>query len=276
MRKKVWYSLYLLLDIGIVLLSFAIVAWFRNRRVLVDYAKPVLGLSLAWVTSGLICGKFTISNKPRLRTLWSSIIKCDAIAISIVFGAIIFFHKFQYSRYITFATIGLTVIIELLALSLLYYSFKFHKDNPSFAKTTIITKSKKLEEEGSTYEIGKFDSSDKVPASPFKVDKNYCLDTDTGTKSIKSLLQTKYFKDQNSAFDFLNEHLDLNCFCKKKSFVIDSHSIFNIENIDPESQSLFINLHKANNFRRINKYIIKVNENLVKGGVFCGDRKSVV
>ena len=186
MRKKVWYSLYLLLDIGIVLLSFAIVAWFRNgtRRVLVDYAKPVLGLSLAWVTSGLICGKFTISNKPRLRTLWSSIIKCDAIAISIVFGAIIFFHKFQYSRYITFATIGLTVIIELLALSLLYYSFKFHKDNPSFAKTTIITKSKKLEEEGSTYEIGKFDSSDKVPASPFKVDKNYCLDTDTGTKYL--------------------------------------------------------------------------------------------
>ncbi|MFA7057838.1 MAG: sugar transferase, partial [Candidatus Cloacimonadales bacterium] len=149
-------------------------------------------------------------------------------------------------------------------------TYRFHKDNPSFAKTTIITKSKKLEEEGSTYEIGKFDSSDKVPASPFKVDKNYCLDTDTGSNSIKSLLQTKYFKDQDSAFDFLNEHLDLNCFCKNKSYIINSHSIFNIENLDPESQSLFINLHKANNFRRINKYIIQVNENLTQGGVFCG------
>lgn len=272
MKEKVWYFLYLLLDIGIVLFSFAVIAWFHNgtKSILVDYAWPVLGLSLAWVCAGLIGGKFSIKHKQNLRSLWSSIVKCDAVAIAIVFGTIIFFDKFEYSRYIVFGTIGLTVIIEVIIFTLLYYSFKFHKDNPNFAKTTLITKSAKLAAEGSTYEMGKLDPSDRVPESPLEVSKDYCLDVCTDDDSVKSVLQDKYLINHEKVFEFLNEHLNLTCFCKQKSFVIDSHSIFNIENIDPESQSLFINLHKANNFRRINKYIIKVNENLVKGGVFCG------
>ena len=272
MKEKVWYFLYLLLDIGIVLFSFAVIAWFHNgtKSILVDYAWPVLGLSLAWVCAGLIGGKFSIKHKQNLRSLWSSIVKCDAVAIAIVFGTIIFFDKFEDSRYIVFGTIGLTVIIEVIIFTLLYYSFKFHKDNPSFAKTTLITKSAKLAAEGSTYEMGKLDPSDRVPESPLEVSKDYCLDVCTDDDSVKSVLQDKYLINHEKVFEFLNEHLNLTCFCKQKSFVIDSHSIFNIENIDPESQSLFINLHKANNFRRINKYIIKVNENLVKGGVFCG------
>lgn len=272
MKKKVWYFLYLLLDIGIVLFSFAVVAWFHDgtKSILVDYAWPVLGLSLAWVCAGLIGGKFSIKHKQNLRSLWSSIVKCDAVAIAIVFGTIIFFDKFEDSRYIVFGTIGLTVIIEVIIFTLLYYSFKFHKDNPSFAKTTLITKSAKLAAEGSTYEMGKLDPSDRVPESPLEVSKDYCLDVCTDDDSVKSVLQDKYLINHEKVFEFLNEHLNLTCFCKQKSYIINSHSIFNIENIDSESQSLFINLHKANNFRRINKYIIKVNENLVKGGVFCG------
>ncbi len=272
MKKKVWYLLYLLLDIGIVLFAFAIVAWLRNgtRRVLVDYSKPVLGLSLAWVGAGFLGGKFSIKNKPRLRALWASIIKCDAIAIAVVFGAMFFFHRFQYSRYVTFGTIGLTIFIELIIFGLLYYSFQFHKDNPSFAKTTFITKSKKLEEEGSAYELAKFESSDKVPDSPVKLVKHYCLEDKKHKESIKQVLRDKYLHNDDKVFEFINKYLDLDCFCKDKALVLNSHALYNIENIEEQSQALFINLHKANNFRRINKYIIQVNDNLTQGGVFVG------
>lgn len=261
-----------MLDIGIVLFAFAIVAWFRNgtRRVLVDYAKPVLGLSLAWVGAGLIGGKFSIKNKPRLKSLWTSIIKNDAMAIAVVFSAMFFFHRFEYSRYVVFGTIGLTIFIELIIFGLLYYSFKFHKDNPSFAKTTFITRSKKLEEEGSAYELSKYNPSDDVPNSPMKAVKYYCLEENVENNSMKGLLRKKYLHNDDQVYDFVNDYLDLDCFCSEKSLVIDSHSLFNIENIDTESQSLFINLHKANNFRRINRYIIQVNENLTQGGIFVG------
>lgn len=272
MRKKVWYLLYLILDIGIVLLAFAIVAWFRNgtRRVLVDYAKPVIGFSLAWVGAGLVGGKFLIKTKPRLKSLWSSIIKCDAIAVAVVFGAIFFFHRFEYSRYIVFGTIGLTIALELIVFTLLFYSFRFHKDNPSFAKTTFITKSKKLEDEGSAYELSKFNASDQVPDSPIKIGDHYCLDEQIQEKSIMQLLKKKYLHHDDEVYEFIDKHINLECFCRERSLVLNSHSLFNIENIDSESQAMFINLHKANNFRRINQYIIQVNENLTNGGVFIG------
>ena len=272
MKKKVWYLLYLMLDIGIILFAFATVAWFRNgtRRVLVDYAKPVLGLSITWLIAGLIGGKFSIKNKPRLKSLWVSIIKNDAMAIAVVFGAMIFFHRFQYSRYVVFGTIGLTIFIELIIFALLYYSFRFHKENPSFARTTFITKSKKLEDEGSAYELSKYNPSDDVPDCPLKDTKYYCLDDKVQTNSMKELLKKKYLHNDDQVFDFINKHLDLDCFCSEKSLVINSYVLLDIQNIEPQSQALFINLHKANNFRRINRYIIQVNNNLTQGGVFVG------
>ncbi len=271
MRKKVWYLLYLLFDIGIVLLSFGLVAWYKSgtKRVLIDYAQPVLGFTVTWILAAFMGSKYSIKNKPRLKSLWISMFKSDAIAMAVVFGAIIVFNRFQYSRIVVFGTIALTIFLELIFFTLMYYSFKFHKDNPSFASTSFITKSKKLEEEGSNYEIAKIEHSDNVPISD-DLEFSYCLESDAKISSIKPDLQNKYLKNEDSIYSFIDKHLKLDCFCQKKSLILNSETYYNIENYDSHSQALFINLHKVNDFRRINQYIIKVNKNLIDGGIFIG------
>jgi lipopolysaccharide/colanic/teichoic acid biosynthesis glycosyltransferase len=81
-------------------------------------------------------------------------------------------------------------------------------------------------------------------------------------------LWQQYLTNEQQLFDFINESIDLTKFSKNHTFVLNSEIYYNIENIDINSQQLFINLHKINDLRRLNRYFIKVNENLVDGGVY--------
>jgi len=69
---------------------------------------------------------------------------------------------------------------------------------------------------------------------------------------------------------FVDKNIETERIPKNQSLVLSTHTSFNIENYDPNSQWLFINLHKVNDFRRLNKYFIQVNENLKEGGFFVG------
>ena len=75
--------------------------------------------------------------------------------------------------------------------------------------------------------------------------------------------------------NFVSNNIPLNKIYKDKSQVLHTHTLFNIENIDPESQELFINLHRVNDQRRINKYFIQVNENLKCGAYFVGSGTTI-
>jgi hypothetical protein len=77
-------------------------------------------------------------------------------------------------------------------------------------------------------------------------------------------------------FEFIAKYLDLPHILQTKTKAINSELYSNISNHIPGSLQMFINLHKINDFRRLNQYIIKVNEILVQGGVFicCGETKS--
>jgi len=54
------------------------------------------------------------------------------------------------------------------------------------------------------------------------------------------------------------------------TLLLNTHTLFNIKHIQPLSQQLFVNLHKTNDMRWINKYFIQVNQNLQPGGFFVG------
>lgn len=69
-------------------------------------------------------------------------------------------------------------------------------------------------------------------------------------------------------FSFINDFIDLSRFSKQNTLILNTETYFNIQNEDPESRQLSLNLHKINDFRRLNLYFIKVNEMLKPGGVF--------
>ncbi|HOT40894.1 MAG TPA: hypothetical protein PKV08_06710, partial [Candidatus Syntrophosphaera thermopropionivorans] len=74
--------------------------------------------------------------------------------------------------------------------------------------------------------------------------------------------------DHSEVFSFINDYLDLNTFDRNKSLVLNSADFEFIEGKEPSSCQLFINQHRINDFRRINRYLIKTNELLMEGGVF--------
>lgn len=87
---------------------------------------------------------------------------------------------------------------------------------------------------------------------------------------IKQKLQFQYFKDFPKVFEFLEREIELKSFDARKSLVIRSADVYNIQVLDHSSMELIINLHELNDLKRINDYLRLVNEKLVKNGVFLG------
>ena len=86
--------------------------------------------------------------------------------------------------------------------------------------------------------------------------------------SIMVPLFQNYLKDYPDLLSFINDFVDISRFSMARTLVLNSETYFNIQNEAESSRHLFINLHKINDFRRLNYYFIRVNQMLEPGGVF--------
>jgi len=271
MKRKDATILFIIIDIGIVIFSFLLFAWFRPRTINIveKYANTLMVFGIIWLLTGLWGQKFSIKLKYSGRTFAMNILKCDLIAIAISFGLIVLLQKFYFSRYIVFTTITTTIVLEFLFFVGLYYALQFHKENANYATPILVTKSRKLEESFSDRFIR--DATKVVPRLDTGLyDPKFATDE---SESIKLSLWKNYLADHHNLFDFLNDYINLADFSKAQTLVLNSETLYNIASIEPASQQMFINLHKINDFRRVNEYFCRVNQNLVKGGVFvcCGE-----
>jgi lipopolysaccharide/colanic/teichoic acid biosynthesis glycosyltransferase len=271
MKRKIATFAFIIIDIGIIVFSFLFVAWFKSgtRFYVATYSRTLLAFGIIWLGVGLWGQKFSVKLKHSGRSFVFNIFKNDLIAIAIVFGLIVFLQKFYYSRYLVFSTIAMTSLLEFIFFGGLYYALQFHKENASFASASWVTHSPKLEEAFSDRFIR--DSKKMVPkldTGPYKPEFGFLEH-----EPIMLSLWQNYLYENQKIFEFLNTNLELAAFSKGKTLVLNSETLYNISNYEAKSQQLFINLHRINDFRRINQYLIKVNENLVDGGVFvcCGE-----
>nr|MDK2851735.1 hypothetical protein [Candidatus Cloacimonadota bacterium] len=260
------YALFLI-DIAIVFFSFLAVAKLRNgtRIIIAQYWRSLIPFTLIWIGSGIWGLKYSLKTVSSGAELFKRILKCDMVAILLLMIVMYVFGKFHYSRYIVLGTILFTLGIELFIFIGIYYTFRFHRENKTFASTGLITKSNVLEESQSpklflseVREIPVISNEAYIP--PF----SEAIEED----SILIPLWQQYLANKSELFAFLNDYLDLMRFDKAHSLVLDSETFFNIQNEAAASRHLFINLHKINDFRRLNAYFIRVNEMLETGGVF--------
>ncbi len=271
MKRKIATVLFVLIDIGIIIFSFLFIAWLRTgtRVYVINYARSLVAFGLIWLAVGFYGQKFRIKMTHSGRSFSINLLKTDLIAVAVIFSFIFLFQLFHYSRYIVFGTILLTTALEFVFFVGLYYALRFHKENASFASATLVTKSKELEEAFSDRFIR--DATRRVPkpvSGPYTPE--FCNDV---KDSIIVTLWQNYLAEHPELYDFIINYLDLGDFSAAKTMVLNSDSYFIITGLKPSSQQLFLNLHKLNDFRRINEYLIRVNENLVQGGVFvcCGE-----
>lgn len=254
-------------DILIVVFAFLFVAKIRTgtRVLIAKYWRSLIPFTIIWIGSGMWGLKYSFKTITNGTELLRRIFKCDIVAIAVLFVSMYVFKKFYYSRYIVFGTILGVMAIELFLFIGVFYALRFHKENKPFAATRLVTHSKALEESQSpkffleeAREIPLISSEAYIP--PFSA----AVESD----SILVPLWQQYLSGNTELFDFLNDFLDLTRFSKSKTLVLNSETYFNIQNEAPESRHLFINLHRINDFRRFNYYLIRVNEMLPSGGVF--------
>ncbi len=266
---KNWFKIYFFagIDILIVIFSFLLFAWVKSatiRIVIPQYTLYVLELVGYWLIISTIFQKYTFFKMKRFREIITKLIITDFIILSSITFFMLAFKTIHLSRFIFFGTFGTATLLEIFFAWIYFYAIKFDAEMPDFSHSTLVSHLKEPEDITETennvpQKIKKVERYDPEFAKPIGIHE-----------SILVKLLNKYLKKEEKLFEFLNDSLALENIHKNNSTIINTATSFNIEHYDENSIEFFVNLHKLNDFRRINRYFIKVNEILKIGGVFVG------
>ena len=246
----------ILLDIIFIICSFLFFIWIKPASLshyLPNYFLPFTSFTLVWLIVSLVGNKFIIKKHKKISNLILVIFRLNFTVLAILLIVMYIFNRFEYSRLIVLGTIIATTIMELFFFS---FFFLYIKNKNGLDDTiTFSFKPKNLEIQQNEFEI---------------IDQFINENTPNPKDSIVYNLKDRYLHDQPEIFEFLNNNLSLQKIRKDHALVLDTNTFFNYENVEPESQILFTNLHKVNDNRRINQYFIQINSNLQLGGYFVG------
>jgi len=258
LKNKKSYYLFLFTDIVFVTVSFLLMIWLKPgtwEHYLPAYIRPFLGFSFAWIFISMLGGKYSQSKSSLLDSL-KQILLTNTYSITIVLILIYLFNRLEYSRMVVLGTIIIATLLEIFYI-ILFTAYKKEKENHIDIALNYKSKPKEISDKKRKITIIEF---------PELEDK---------TKIVIDKLANKYLKNHKELYEFINKNLKLETISKYKTKVIDSQTYYNIENYESQSQQLFINLHRLNDIKRINRYMIKVNENLVYGGFFVGNCRTL-
>ncbi|MDA3812863.1 MAG: sugar transferase [Candidatus Cloacimonetes bacterium] len=260
MRNKRSYLIFLIFDILFITIAFLYMIYLKPaslRIYLPRYINPFLGFTVVWLIASFIGDKYNISKFNKLINLLYSIIRVDFIVVGMVLIAMYIFGRFEYSRLIVFGTILLSGSLEILfaAFYFLRKKNKYGLDDP----TTFSLKPRYV-----FPHISHAEDDFPIPTRLKNVND-----------SIEYKLGTKYLSTQYDLFEFIKANVPLDAIYYRDSLVLNTHTLYNLETADPLSQEFFLNLHRVNDFRRLNQYFIQVNKNLKFGGFFVGCVRSI-
>lgn len=103
-----------------------------------------------------------------------------------------------------------------------------------------------------------------------KVNQKYSFSNNYNYYLAQSLTEV-YLKNYSDVYRFIENQIDLFSFDFRRAVIIRSADTYNIEVIPNGTLEFYLNLHKINDFRRVNEYFLKVKEALVYGGIFIGN-----
>ena len=252
MQKKPRFSA-LVFDLFLILLSFFIMDFIQTGKIgdyLYNYPIPFIIFGVFWILISLIGDKYRFPQN-RLSDHLNKVKRVNFVILATVVIFIYFFHLLYPSRTIVFGSILSLTVLETISLLVFYSHLKLKK---KFDLSSSLTGESKF------IEVSE-DTEQKPVIFKFSNLKNI-------RSRIRETLNTKYLKNYPELFKFADNLLNLNGIDRNYSSVLNTHTIFNIQNIKEDSQQLFINLHRVNDIRRINEFFIQVNKNLQHGGYF--------
>ncbi len=258
----------IILDLIVFIASFLFVAWMKDatrRFIIPTYWKPMLICSVIWLLTSFFSEKYYLKQRKKVSTILSVILMTNLIIISVIAILVFAVNAFHYSRLIVFGTTVIATILEIFLAWVYFFTSEFQRSNPDYAKSKLVTDSDELEEVAESI----YEEAHHEQWKPIRYDPGFAS-SDKLDDSILIRLMNKYLKKDESLFEFVNENVALENIHKDNSLVLNTTTQYNIEIEDDDSLEFFLNLHRVNDMRRLNKYFIAVNSKLKTGAIFIG------
>ena len=215
--------------------------------------RILLVLFASWLVSIPLTKKYSFITDKANNTYYviSPYIKSGLIMLLIAAMVYFFFRIESLSRFLLFGTILIYSILETFSV-LLYYISKKYDDESKIGELLANT--------NLSWDIEDLD---------FKTEsEKYQSNQDVSIKSIFNQLSSLEDKDQ--IVDFLEKNLKDVHINFHSSTIYSTITLENIEILRNNSKNLLVNLHKLNDMRYLNQYLITSHTKLIPDGILIG------
>lgn len=242
------------IDYVIFLLAIYLVNYLKyNNFILVGNGLQIfLYLTGLWLLTSEWTGKFKERFTKNIYYSLSPFIK-SGVLMALTMALLVFaFGLFHYSRFYIFGTILLFISLEIP----FYILFRIYRSESE--------EERDIESREEVLNIFRQEKLEPVKKKITEV-----------KEPVKNKLQDIYLHDNPKLLHFIDKNVDTHNIDAGAAKVLDTHTFYNIRILENRSLDLFINLHRVNDFRRINEYFLEVHKKIVNSGYFIGCKTTV-
>ena len=249
----VFYLRWLIPGVLLIFGIYFILVYFRTG---INIYKPwneqaLLVLLSSWGLSTILTRRYTAPTYQNAFYEIAPYIKAGLLMLLFI-GVFYFFLRLDsLSRTIIFSTSVMHSALEI-PIFFLYFFGGSLPDN----------KRKVLPDTGNINILGQEPLDIKTDIQP---DEQYRF-----TQKLISIFQRIYLPYKNELYHFFSKHLPTEKAEKDEMRLFNTASPFNIQILQNESIRLLVNLHKLNNIRRLNVYLLTCYDKITPGGLIAG------
>lgn len=217
----------------------------------------------------MLFGKYHFIRRNNYILSLSPIIRSNVIILALISVLMVAFQKYNYPRSLLFGTYILSFFIEIFVAIFFFYSKKLVADADRYEELNEMLKGN----------VATHSAPDKEIESYNVLTENIDIEESLDTLLALTLSEEKLraIEEQNKKliiqaagehiYNFMARFIN---FRSLRTLIFSTTSAFNIEKQPFNNYLSILNLHKINDFRRINKFFETVNLKMAKGGIFIG------
>jgi len=244
----------LLLDATLLAISFLIINYIRRDFHIFsdDYLLIAYIITGLWFLTSIFTRKY--EKKGNSKNIWyffSPYIKTLVLTTFFLVVIVFFVGSHRFSRFELFGTLLVFGGMEIVIFLLLFILKKYNTTNKDF------------------------DSINGIQSVINQKDLSFG-NIHPDAKSPAKILKNEYLVDHPNLNDFISKNIALDDLDEESIFVLNTRTYYNILHLKAiENLSLFINLHRINDFRWLNRYFIILHQQLKDGGYIVGNLETI-
>lgn len=239
----------------LLILYFMMIRFKTGEFYLYPWSERILLILFgSWIVTIFLTKKYSVNKSNVIYYLITPFIKSGLIMLLMAAMVYFFFRIESLSRFLLFGTILVYTLTETVSFLIYFIIQKEKADNIDAINIDSLEKDMftwNLEEHEFDKELERYKSLDEI--------------------KIRSIFdQISSLEDKNQIIDFLDKKLKklkINFF---SSTILSTITVENIEILRNKSKNLLINLHKLNDIRYLNQYLITCHQKLIPGGLLVG------